>query len=85
MPFPHSAIVGQVETQVVVRCVFCRTAHQFIVPTPSYHRWQSGMLIQQAFPELSAGDRELLISGTCPTCFDAMFSDAPSHPEVQDS
>ena len=36
-------------------------------------RWQNGSLIQDAMPYLSADERELLISGTCGTCFDKMF------------
>ena len=30
-------------------------------------------LIQDIFPELSAATRELLISGTCETCWDKLF------------
>ena len=29
--------------------------------------------MQDIFPELSVGDRELLISGTCDTCWQKMF------------
>lgn len=29
--------------------------------------------MQDIFPDLSLGDRELLISGTCSTCWDKMF------------
>jgi len=37
-------------------------------------RWQNKeMAIQEAFPELSADDREMLISGTCPACWEKMF------------
>lgn len=30
--------------------------------------------IQDIFPELSAADRELMLSGLCGDCFDKMFS-----------
>jgi hypothetical protein len=30
--------------------------------------------IQDIFPELSAADRELMLSGICGECFDKMFS-----------
>jgi hypothetical protein len=36
-------------------------------------RWEGGELIQDAMPYLSAGERELLISGICETCFDKIF------------
>jgi hypothetical protein len=29
--------------------------------------------VQEIFPDLSVGDRELLISGTCDTCWQKMF------------
>lgn len=35
--------------------------------------WQQGEFIQNAFPRLSADDREIMISGTHPTCWDKMF------------
>jgi hypothetical protein len=38
-------------------------------------RWEGGELIQNAMPYVSAGDRELMISGTCGPCFDEMFGD----------
>ena len=38
-----------------------------------YTSWENGELIQNAMPYLSADERELLISGTCGTCFDNMF------------
>jgi hypothetical protein len=31
------------------------------------------MYAQDAFPHLTADERELLISGTCGSCFNAMF------------
>lgn len=36
-------------------------------------RWQSWQNIQDAFPDMSVGDRELLISGTHPACWDKLF------------
>lgn len=33
----------------------------------------NGKLAQDAFPYLSADEREMLISGICPTCWDNMF------------
>ncbi len=36
-------------------------------------RWQSGTLVQNAFPDLSAVDREILASGMHDECFDAWF------------
>lgn len=35
--------------------------------------WQTGMLIQDAFPMLSAGEREFIKTGITPQDWDAMF------------
>jgi hypothetical protein len=37
------------------------------------NRWQGGENIQQVFPDMSAEDRELLISGIHPVCWDQLF------------
>jgi hypothetical protein len=39
-----------------------------------YQRWHSReILVQDAFPHLSASQRELIMSGTCPECWVGMF------------
>lgn len=60
-----------------VREVWCRN-HQGLVPieadpTEWAAFYESRMFAQDAFPSMSPGDRELLISGTCGPCFEAMF------------
>lgn len=50
-------------------CVVCADAAEFDVDEAGYLAWQSGAYVQDAFPTLSANDRELLISGTHPTCW----------------
>ena len=37
--------------------------------------WKNGLLIQEALPELSANDREFLISGISPVKFDSIFDE----------
>lgn len=56
-------------------CVVCGKQHEFIVNRLGYENWQYGELIQDALPELSDADREVLISGTCSDCFDKMWSE----------
>jgi len=63
------------ETRVEVTCGICKTTHKLTVPIEGFIKWRSGVLIQQALPELSADDRELLISGVCGGCFDDMFKE----------
>ena len=43
-----------------------------------YHAWRRGLLIQNALPEISANDREFLISGISPVTFDSIFDDDDS-------
>ena len=39
------------------------------------------MFIQDIFPELSIGDRELLISNTCNTCWQQLFGSCEDEEE----
>ena len=58
------------------QCIWCMTP-----PTPipvrrvDLTRWREGSNIQVAFPEMPKDQRELLITGTHPACWDAMFAD----------
>jgi len=58
---------------VAVPCRICKTVHDLSVNMLGFADWQSGKLIQDALPELSAGERELLISGTCDECWQQLF------------
>lgn len=54
-------------------CIFCKKEHFVIVPEDKYLEWINGdKLIQNVMPEVSLDDREFLISGVCPTCFDTL-------------
>ena len=58
-------------------CYYCGQ-HSIIqnVPTRALMAWQSGaMYIQEAFPEWTAEQRELLKTGIHPECWDAMMSE----------
>lgn len=56
-------------------CPFCGKATELIVPSRGYRLWQEGELIQNALPELTAGQRETLISGLCPDCQSSFFEE----------
>lgn len=56
-----------------VECIKCGFAHHMRIDPADVRDWQEGKLIQHAMPYLSAGERELLISGICEDCFDEMF------------
>ena len=59
--------------QYDVACVICKRVKTLELNVDAMKEWQNGKLIQDAFPNLSEDDRELMISGTCGECFDAMM------------
>jgi hypothetical protein len=70
-------------------CVNCRAAHVLTVTAKGFAAWDlgKGAYVQDAFPELSPDERELLVSGMCPLCSAALFDDllgpdAPDNPMV---
>ena len=44
-------------------------------PITDWIKYQNGLLIQQALPDLSSEDREFIISGTTPKAWDMMFEE----------
>ena len=68
-----------------VTCWRCSQVYEIVIPIDGYDKWQTGELIQDALPELSAGERELLISGTCDACWDELFGDAEDVEEDEDN
>lgn len=62
--------------RVAIVCPLCNgTPHRMLLPTPAFRSWCSGTMVQDAFPQLDADDRERLISGICPPCFNGMFGE----------
>jgi len=61
-------------TEIHQTCRVCEKIYTLEVDLKAYNSWKTrGELIQNALPELSDGERELLISGTCESCFDMIF------------
>jgi len=58
---------------IVLACPFCGKEHSVKVPAEGYIKWLNGELVQKAFPELSATEREQLISQICPDCQESIF------------
>ncbi len=53
-------------------CIVCDNVTCLDVPAQGIFWYNQGKLIQECFPELSIGDRELLITGTHDECFDTL-------------
>lgn len=68
MKFNDGVYVGR-------KCPFCGEYHEVLVSEADLAAWQGGELVQNAFPYLSADEREILISGICSDCWSKMFSE----------
>ncbi len=60
-------------TKVELMCPFCKKEHSVMVDESAYNEWKAGKLLQRAMPELSAEEREQLISRLCIACQDDVF------------
>lgn len=56
-------------------CIQCHYPSSVAVDEDALRRWQSGTLVQDAFPHWTPEMRELLITGIHPECWDQMFGD----------
>lgn len=67
--------INNKEVCIVTYCPFCGHANEVEVNENDYWDWQDGALAQDAFPYLPPEEREMLISGICPTCWGKTFAD----------
>ena len=51
------------------------TTKDLDVTQEDFDKWRSGAMIQDAFPQLSADDREFILTGITPEEWEATFSD----------
>lgn len=59
--------------------MLCGQVHKLEVSEGAWDEYTMNLTdrnIQDIFPELSADERELIISGICGTCFDRTFHDS---------
>ena len=61
------------KTIITDGCVICGERSYMTVNLDSYTKWTNGVYAQDAFPTMTADEREMLISGTHPQCFDEIF------------
>ena len=61
-------LVNGERTLVIATCPLCGEQTDMIVPTKGFFKYKNGTLVQEAFPEKSVEDRELLVSGMCRDC-----------------
>ena len=58
-----------------VTCRLCNTTQTITVPVANLLAWENGEYAQDALPMLSSGEREMLISQTCDSCWIEMFGE----------
>ena len=73
------------DLQLELECKYCDHEETITVPEADYISWHNGEYIQDAFPYLTAGQRELMLSNTCDTCWDKFFPMYVRNFEEEDS
>ena len=64
------------QSTVRITCRVCDKAFEFTVNTDDAYNFRSGRYhIQDCFPYLTDGERELFITQTCEKCFEEIFAD----------
>ena len=70
------------KVKVSVPCCYCDRFEIFTIENKSKVelldlgvRNFKDLTVQQAFPEVNANQREILVSGMCSVCFDEMFKE----------
>ena len=61
---------------IAVKTKVCRVCGKYEILSldrKAVESWQAGEYIQNAFPEMSMEDREVLITGTHPACWNKLF------------
>jgi len=66
-----------------LECKYCGYTDKVYVDEPDYNAWHNGEPIQDCFPHLTAGERELMLSGTCDTCWKKFFPYANEEEEEE--
>jgi hypothetical protein len=74
-PEPGASEQDALLTVETPECMTCGKGGTVTVNAEGLRRWRAGMLIQQALPEMSADEREQLMTGTHAACWEAMFGE----------
>ena len=58
-----------------IECEYCKKSYSFEVRENGFEAYENGEYIQDALPMLTAGEREMLISQTCDSCWAELFGE----------
>ncbi len=68
------AVNGEAEVaHITFTCPFCGKETELVVDKDKFEKWDKGELVQRAFPNLSAEQRELFITEMCYECQENIF------------
>ena len=74
------------ESMITIKttCPFCRKKGAVAVWSADYAKWAANNApVQDAFPYLSANERESLMTGICSNCWDSLFSASEEEEEEE--
>ena len=61
--------------KIPCKCPFCGAFYWIFSEQKNWDAYEAGALVQDAFPDLTATERESIISGICATCQDEVFGE----------
>lgn len=67
--------LGDGKLLIALHCWRCRERHEVVADAVALESWVGGTPAEEAMPELTDTERELLISATCDPCWDAVYGD----------
>ena len=70
--------------KIITKCPMCQKEHEVLVHESDWNNYkQQNMLVHDAFPYLSAEDREMLVTGICPDCWNKLFPPEEEIDEIE--
>ena len=70
--------------KIKTQCPFCREYHDIAIDLKDLISWEiDGVWVQDAFSYLSADDREMIISGICPACWEIQYEQDEEEAEYE--
>ena len=70
--------------KIKTQCPFCREYHDIAIDLKDLISWEiDGVWVQDAFSYLSADDRERIITGTCPACWEIQYEQDEEEAEYE--
>lgn len=64
-------------THIHRTCNGCQESYTIFLNQKHYNAWYNGAFIQDAFPYLTTGQREMIKTGYHSNCFDKLFAESP--------